>query len=124
MSSCSEIREALPAYARDGFSSLSMRRHLARCSDCRAELSRYERLLGSLEELHSRPLEPPVGLVNSLARIPQEANLSETLLWRAGAMTGHLARNRLAYIGGAGVALAGAVGAALWRTRSRRLVTA
>ena len=121
---CSEVREALPAYARDGYSSLSMRRHLAHCTECRAELARYERILGSLRQLEASPLDAPAGLAHALARIPEKANLSQTLLWRAGAMTGHVARNRLAYIGGAGVALAGAVGAALWRTRSRRLVTA
>ena len=122
--SCSEVREALPAYARDGFSSLSLRRHLADCPSCRAELARYERLLGSLSRLADRPVEPPPGLLGSLVRIPAEANLAQTLLWRAGGMTGHVARNRLAYLGGLGVALAGAAGAALWRTRGRRIATA
>ena len=119
--SCSEVREALPAYARDGYSSLSLRRHLAECPSCRAELARYERLLGSLSGLADSPLEPPPGLLQALVRIPAEASLRQTLLWRGGAMTGHVARNRLAYLGGLGVALAGAAGAAVWRTRTRRV---
>ena len=121
---CPEVRGALPAYVRDGYASLAMRRHLDECEGCRAELVRYERLLDALGELREVTVEPPGHLLTSLVRIPAEATLAQTLLWRAGAMTGHVARNRAAYLGGVGVALAGAAGAALWRTRARRLATA
>ena len=120
---CMEVREALPSYARDRYASPSISRHLDDCASCRTELARYERVLDSLARLASVTPEPPAGLVDSLARIPAEANLAQTLMWRAGSMTGHFARNRAAYLGGLGVALAGAA-AALWRTRARRVAAA
>jgi hypothetical protein len=113
---CAEMREALPAYVRDGEQSLAARRHLARCFDCRAELSSYENLLGALGDLQVSTLQPPPGLVHALAAIPSHPGRVET-------MRGHVARNRTAYLGGAAVAVAGAAGAALWRSRKQRLVT-
>ncbi len=110
---CPEAREALPAHARDGHASLALRRHLSRCADCRAELARYELLLGSLAELRSVTAQPPARLFDALAAISRDASAAQTVLWRAGAMTGHLSRNRAAYLSGLGVALAGAAGALL-----------
>lgn len=111
---CAEVREALPAYARDGDVSLAARRHLSRCSDCKVELSRYEALLGSLRLLEPSTVEPPPALARALAAIPGRSG-------RLDRARGHLARNRGAYVGGA-VALAGAAaGAVVWRTRRGRL---
>jgi predicted anti-sigma-YlaC factor YlaD len=113
---CAEMREALPAYVRDGEQSLSARRHLARCSECRAELASYENLLGALGDLQVSTLEPPPGLVHALAAIPSHPGRLETV-------RGHVTRNRTVYVGGAAVALAGAAGAALWRSRKQRFAT-
>lgn len=38
--------------------------HLAVCSDCRAELSRIEKIMSAVESL--QPIEPPVGLWNGV----------------------------------------------------------
>jgi predicted anti-sigma-YlaC factor YlaD len=122
---CTEVREALPTYVRDGQRILPVRSHLAECEACRIELARYERLLDSLSGLESLTYEPPPELVGALLAIPREApGLTEAVRGRAVAVRGHVARNRRAYVGGVGIALAGAAGAALWRSRSRRLAAA
>ena len=120
---CDEVRETLAARAREGHTSLGMRRHLAGCEACREELERYEILLGSLAALRTVPAQPPPYLYRNLTRIPRRAGLADRLIWRTGGMRGHVVRNRGAYLGGV-VALASAAGAALWRTRVRRPVTA
>ena len=120
---CDEVREALPAYVREGHTSLSLRRHLAECGDCREELKRYEILLGSLGVLRGALARPPPYLYPAVTRIPRRAGFTDKVIWRTGGMRGHVVRNRGAYLGGV-VALAGAAGAALWRTRVRRPATA
>jgi hypothetical protein len=80
-------------------------------------MTRYERLLDSLHGLQGAALEPPPELFHSLVSIPQELNLARSLWWRAGAMRGHVVRHWSTYLGGAGVALAGAAGALVWRRR-------
>ena len=114
---CAEVREMLPAYARDEEPSLSVRRHLARCPDCPGEIERYRMLMSALEGLESRGLEPSAGLLETLVRIPIDAG-------RIDALRIHVARNRRAYAGGAVVAIAGAAGAALWQARRHRLAAA
>ena len=120
---CEEVRDALPAYVREGHASLPLRRHVARCEECGSELERYEMLLDSLERLRAVPLAPPEGLRAALASIPATARLADKVAWRTGGVRHHLTRNRGAYVGGF-VAVVGAAGAALWRTRARRLATA
>jgi hypothetical protein len=120
---CHEVREALPAYAREGHAPAAVRRHLVECDDCRSELERYEVLVGALGRLRGAPATPPPALLATLTDIPRSAGIIDTLEWRTAGMRSHLARNRRAYLGGA-VALVGAAGAALWRTRARRLATA
>src|SRR5918992_302440 len=115
---CSEVREALPAYVADGLRILPVRRHLAECEACSAELARYERLLESLGDLQAVTFEPPPELVPALAAIPaQYAGFAGGLRGRVEVVRGHVARNKRAYVRGAGIALAGAAGAALWRSR-------
>ncbi|MFN2490130.1 MAG: anti-sigma factor [Actinomycetota bacterium] len=121
---CAEVKEALPAYVKGEYASLALRRHVAGCAGCGAELARYEQLVGALAGLQAAPVEPPPGLLRALSAIPSEATVAGSLRDRAEVVKGHVARNRGAYLGGAGVALAGAVGAALWRTRARRFATA
>ncbi|HEX2235378.1 MAG TPA: hypothetical protein VHK89_03790 [Actinomycetota bacterium] len=120
---CDEVRERLAAHGGEGDTSLGMRRHLAECEDCSEELTRYEVLLGSLAQLRTVRAQPPPYLYRNLTRIPRRAGLADRFVWRTGGMRGHVVRNRGAYLGGA-VALAGAAGAALWRTRVRRPATA
>jgi predicted anti-sigma-YlaC factor YlaD len=112
---CEEVREILPAYIRDGEPALAVRRHLARCPDCRTELAQYDSMLDTMGDLQTTVAEPPRGLKAALVAIPTQPSRVETV-------RGHVVRNRNAYLGGA-VALAGVAGAALWRTR-RRVATA
>ena len=115
--SCAAVREVLPAYVRDGDGSLSVRRHLSRCTACRADLTHYEHLLASLTAMESAVAGAPAGLRASLLEIPARSGRIETV--RA-----HVAENRKAYVSGAAVLLAGAAGAALWKSRGRRFATA
>lgn len=112
---CEEIKEMLPSYVR-GEDALTIRRHLARCPDCRVELERYEALAGSLASLRHVHAEPPRDLLPALISIPDASRLE--------AVRGHVVRNRKAYAGGLAVAFVGAAGAAVWRTRARRVATA
>lgn len=114
---CDEVREVLPAYSRDGDVGLPVRRHLSRCDDCSAELTRYQTLLASLQAMRSETVEPPRDLVHQLAAIPYRSNRLEE------ART-HVARNRNRYAAGLAVAAVGAAGAAVWKTRRTRVATA
>jgi anti-sigma factor RsiW len=123
---CAEAREALPTYIRDGQQLPTVRKHLAECEACREELALYERLFDSLEQLQSVTLEPPPELAPALVSIPrQSGGFTEALRGRTDVVVDHVARNRRAYIGGVGIAaIAGVAGAALWRSRGRRLAAA
>ena len=115
---CAEIREVIPAYERDSEASLAVRRHLLACSGCREELAHYRELRTGLSSLRDGAVEVPAELSQALFAIPSDQNLVSTVRT-------HVARNRRAYVGGAAAALAaGAAGAVLWRSRSRRVVTA
>lgn len=111
---CEEVQEVLPAYVRDGETSLAVRRHVSRCSDCKNELARYEALLGAMSSLQSNAADAPPSLKAALLAIPERTGSLDTV--RA-----HVTRNRNAYLGGAAaaVAVAGAAGALLWRSRRR-----
>lgn len=117
---CEEVREALPAYAGERSGDLGVRRHLADCPDCRAELTRYQELLRDLGALRSAVVEPPPGLARALAAIPHRVNRLEILRAHAARLDpvrAHVVRNRSSYAGGAALALVGATGALLWRRR-------
>ncbi len=107
---CAEVREALPALVDDDASSLSVRRHVARCATCQSELARYEQLGTALASLRTTTFDPPARLVASLTRIPAEAS-------RTTALKDHLVRNRRAYAGGVAVAIAGVAAAAVLQRR-------
>lgn len=113
---CEEIRELLPAYEPEHQPTLAVRRHLASCPECRAEVESYKELAAGLRELRHVTSEVPASLTSALEAIPGKTGV-------VGNVRTHVARNRAAYVGGA-VALAGAVGATLWRVRSRRLAAA
>jgi anti-sigma factor RsiW len=109
---CTEAREMIPAYMQSGEGSLAVRRHLSSCPDCRAELRRYEALAGGLSQMRSVAAEPPLSLKPALLAIPNSEN-------RVEAVRTHIARNRRSYTGAAAVAVAGAAGALVWRSRRR-----
>lgn len=114
---CAEVQEMLPAVVGEQ-DSLSVRRHLARCPDCRAELARYESLRSGYAGLTALTSDPPPGLLRSLQAIPSGGR-------RLTDVRTHVARNQRAYAGGAAAVLgAGVAGAVLWRSRSRRFATA
>ena len=106
---CDEVREELPAYA-GGEASLAVRRHLSTCADCRAELARYEELTSAMASLEAVTAEPPAGLKRALLAIPDEQT-------RVAQVRKHVARNRTAYLGGAGAVAVAAAGAVLLRRR-------
>ena len=118
---CPEVREALPAYVRDGQRLSEVTRHLDDCAACRAERARYEQLLDALGGLEAQTFEPPSELLSALAAIPRHnAGLAAAVRGRAEVMRDHVARNRNVYVGGASLALVGAAGAVLVRSRMRR----
>lgn len=108
---CAEIKEMLPAYA-EGKPSSALRRHLAHCPDCAAELERYQDVLGALRLMEARPVEVKPGLLAALVAIPERAG-------RVDHVRAHVNRNRRVYAG-AGAALAGAVVGAMVLGRRRR----
>jgi hypothetical protein len=113
--SCAAVKEILPAYVREGDGSLSVRRHLSRCTDCRTDLSHYEDLLGALSAMEAATAPVPLALRTSLVSIPSRAGRLDTV-------RSHVNENRKAYLSGAAVLVAGAVGAVVWK--SRKPVTA
>lgn len=115
---CEEVREMLPAYAGVPGATLSLRRHLAKCEACRTEADRYEALGSSLATMRGESIVPPPHLLRSLLDIPQGGSS------RVASVRTHVVRNRNAYAGGLAVAVVGAAGAALWKSRSRRAVHA
>ncbi len=113
---CDEVRELLPAYGREQQPNLVVRRHLASCRACRDELAAYKDLAAGLHELRHADVQVPPDLTRALVSIPSSAGVLDNVRT-------HVARNRVAYLGGA-VAVAGALGATLWRVRARRLAAA
>ncbi|MGH2787442.1 MAG: anti-sigma factor family protein [Actinomycetota bacterium] len=116
---CQEVREMLPAYAGGDEVSLPVRRHLAECPDCRAEFAGYESMLADLRSLQAVTAQPPDGLRTALLAIPSATTPIDAARVRVDSARAHVARNRKAYLGGLAVALAGAAGAAVWRSRAR-----
>ncbi len=116
MNGCAEIREMLPAYAGANDQSLAVRRHLARCADCRSEKEMYDALSRSLAKMATTTVEPPPGLLQSLVAIPSQGAR------RRDAVRAHVVSHRNAYARGLAVAVVGAGAAALWRRH--RLATA
>ena len=114
---CTAMRELLPAYAEDRYANLTVRRHLSRCPDCRAELEKYQALRLGLGEMRSFEAEPPPDLVAKLQAIPRDAAAVDRVRT-------HVVRNRRAYAGGLAVAVVGATAAGLWRSRRSRLAPA
>jgi predicted anti-sigma-YlaC factor YlaD len=106
---CAEVRELLPAFVREGIDDEEVGQHLASCTGCSDEFSRYVALAGSLSSMREVLVDVPPDLSQRLFAIPSESS-------RVTLVKDHVARNRTAYLGGAAAALAG-VGVAAWRIR-------
>lgn len=113
---CAEVRELLPAFAREGHAEPGVREHLMSCRACDEEFSRYVALTGSLSAMSDVVVDVPPDLTQRLFAIPSENVFSWRSLSRAEVLKEHVARNRTAYLGGAAAAIAG-VGVAAWRIR-------
>ncbi len=117
---CDEAREELPAFAGEFDAPLALRRHLTECSDCRSEMARYGSLLDSLSLMRDVTVAPPPGLAASVSAIPSQES---ALAHARQQVTRHVSDHRRVYAGAA-VAVLGATGAALWRSRRHRLAPA
>lgn len=112
---CEHVAEDLAASV-DGLQSLgrAQRRHVEHCLRCQAEMVQYRKLLRAMQSLRTQVLEPAPGLLAEVL-----ANIE-----RAGenhAVKSLLSGRRIAYLGGlAAATAAGAAGAIVFTTRTRR----
>ena len=113
---CDEIRETLPAFA-DGHDDLIVRRHLAGCADCRAELDRYDAVRSGLDVLAHATVAAPASLLPALYEIPSQQD-------RLDLVRSHLAEHRKVYLGGVAALAAAGVSALVWKSRRGRLAPA
>ena len=92
----------------------SQRRHVEQCLRCQAELVQYRKILRTLRSMRAEVLEPDPGLMTGiLAHIEEVGERT--------AIRSILSNHKVAYIGGiAAATAAGAAGAIIVATRSRR----
>jgi hypothetical protein len=112
---CADLNESLAAAAEgDAVLSRSERRHVERCLRCQAEVVQYRKLLRTMRSLRTEVLEPAPGLLADIL-----ANLEEA--GERHAIRSVLSGRRIAYLGGlAAATAAGAAGAIVFATRTRR----
>jgi hypothetical protein len=112
---CEDMVEALAATA-EGDTRLGRaeRRHVERCLRCQAEIVQYRKLLRVMRTLRTDVLEPAPGLLSDIL-----ANLEAA--GERHAIRSMLSGRRIAYLGGlAAATAAGAAGAIVYATRTRR----
>jgi hypothetical protein len=112
---CADLTESL-AGAADGVTELSRaeRRHVERCLRCQAEIVQYRKLLRAMRSLRTDVLEPAPGLLADILATLEEAGERQ-------AVRSLLSGRRIAYLGGlAAATAAGAAGAIVFATRTRR----
>jgi hypothetical protein len=112
---CDEIVDDLSAAA-DGSVLLGRaeRRHVERCLRCQAELVQYRKLLKAMRTMRTEVLEPAPGLLAEIL-----ANLEEA--GERHAIRSLISGRRAAYLGGlAAATAAGAAGAVIFATRTRK----
>ena len=112
---CDELADVLPGVA-DGtqIADRAARRHVERCLRCQAELVQYRKLLRALHSLRTEVLEPAPGVLSDILASLEAAGERH-------ALRSMLTGRRLAYAGGiAAATAAGAAGALLYATRTRR----
>jgi hypothetical protein len=112
---CADLTDAL-AGAVDGEVTLGRaeRRHVERCLRCQAEIVQYRKLLRAMRSLRTDVLEPAPGLLADILATLEEAGERQ-------AVRSLLSGRRIAYLGGlAAATAAGAAGAIVFATRTRR----
>lgn len=112
---CEDLNDVL-AMTADGTTTLSRaeRRHVERCLRCQAEVVQYRKLLRTLRTLRTDVLEPAPGLLADILANLEEAGERQ-------AIRSVLSGRRIAYLGGlAAATAAGAAGALVFATRTRR----
>jgi hypothetical protein len=112
---CEDLSDRL-AGAADDLAHLgrSERRHVERCLRCQAEIVQYRKLLRAMRSLRTDVLEPAPGLLADIL-----ANLEAA--GERHAIRSLLSGRRMAYVGGlAAATAAGAAGAIVFATRTRR----
>ena len=112
---CEDLSGALAATAGgDGTLTRPERRHVERCLRCQAEVVQYRKLLRTLRTLRTDVLEPAPGLLADILATIEEAGERQ-------AVRSVLNGRRIAYLGGlAAATAAGAAGALVFATRTRR----
>lgn len=113
---CDHVAEQLSASSDTGeLLTRDARRHVEACLRCQADLVQYRKLLRSLRSLRTEVLEPAPGLLPEI--LASLEHVGERHAIRA-ALNGR----RVAYIGGiAAATAAGAAGAIVLASRSKRL---
>lgn len=112
---CEELRPELAGVV-DGTARLdrSARRHVEHCLRCQAEVAQYRKLLRAMHNLRVAVLEPAPGLLADILATIEEAGERH-------AVRSLLGGRRAAYLGGiAAATAAGAAGAIVFASRSRR----
>jgi len=112
---CDELRPELAGVV-DGTAHLdrSERRHVEHCLRCQAEVAQYRKLLRAMHNLRIDVLEPAPGLLADILATIEEAGERH-------AVRSLLGGRRAAYLGGiAAATAAGAAGAIVFASRSRR----
>jgi hypothetical protein len=112
---CEDLSSALAATAGgDATLTRAERRHVERCLRCQAEVVQYRKLLRTLRTLRTDVLEPAPGLLADILATIEEAGERQ-------AVRSALSGRRIAYLGGlAAATAAGAAGALVYATRTRR----
>jgi hypothetical protein len=112
---CEDLADDLAACA-DGTVTLgrSQRRHVERCLRCQAELVQYRKLLRVMRTMRTEVLAPAPGMLADILAAVEEAGERHAI---RSLVTGR----RAAYLGGlAAATAAGAAGAIVFASRSRR----
>jgi hypothetical protein len=112
---CEDLSESLAATAEGaGRLGRAQRRHVERCLRCQAEVVQYRKLLRAMRNLRTEVLEPAPGLLADILAGLEEAGERH-------AVRSVLSGRRVAYLGGlAAATAAGAAGAIVFATRTRR----
>jgi len=112
---CEDMSESL-AGAAEGEARLgrAQRRHVERCLRCQAEVVQYRKVLRAMRAMRTDVLEPAPGLLADILAGLEEAGERH-------AVRSLLSGRRIAYLGGlAAATAAGAAGAIVYATRTRR----
>jgi hypothetical protein len=112
---CEDLGDALAAAAEgDALLGRAERRHVERCLRCQAEVVQYRKLLRAMRAMRTDVLEPAPGLLADILAGLEEAGERH-------AVRSLLSGRRIAYLGGlAAATAAGAAGAIVFATRTRR----